>query len=448
MRRSTALLGLIAALFLVLLSSVARAQGPNYVGSRTCGQCHASKYAAFQETWHPRMLREASDEAILGDFTSRDPDLTFSRHEVRYVIGGQYKQRYLTEIEGELYVLPAEWNVVAGEWMPYHPADWRARPYRRLCAGCHTTGYDPWTGEWSEMGVWCEACHGPGGDHVASTGNRTMIVNPARLDFESQAEVCGQCHSRGHDPSGTYPFPVGFRPGGPTRLAEAFIFTTDPGDFWPDGSAKKHHMQYLDWQKGEHARSVNCIFCHVSHSKGETDHQTRMVGNHRCIICHESKRDQGAHIPFMKDVPVFCTDCHMPAISQLVVTDFQIRSHTFWPPDPRKTMQYGGQEVMPTACYICHTDKPAEWAAAVLGLPLSASAVQAATQVETPAPTALARAPAETPVPARVPAETEEASGANPRRPALVASSAVVLGLLGLGAVFWTRRRGRRAEGR
>jgi hypothetical protein len=391
------------------------------------------------------MLQPATDETILGNFNVQDPNLTFTKEQVRYVIGGQYKQRYLTEIDGELYVLPAEWNVLSRRWVAYHPQDWRERPYRQLCAGCHTTGYDPVSGTWSEPGVWCEACHGPGSQHVASTGNRAFIVNPARLDFKAQAEVCGQCHSRGLDLSGRYPFPVGFRPGGPARLAELFVFTTDPSDFWPDGSAKRHHMQFLDWQKGEHSNAVNCIFCHVSHSVGETDHQTRMVGNDRCVICHESKRDQDAHIPFMAGVPVECTDCHMPAVSQLVPTDFQIVSHTFWPPDPRKTLQYG-QERMPTACYICHTDKPPEWAISVLGLTPPEETPPAPTSLSQPTPVAVAAVAAAVP-PAGQIIEHPRVSSQDmaPVKLGLSFLSGGLLTLLTLGGLAWwvrSRKRG------
>ena len=349
----------------------------DYVGSATCSRCHANTYETFKQTWHPNMLRPATDDNILGDFNSQDPDLDFTREEADWVLGGQYKQRYLTEEDGQLFVLLSEWNVetrewsayVTGEWVPYEGQIWRKRPYAQYCAGCHTTGFNPVTQTWVEPGVGCEACHGPGGDHVASTGNRTKIINPADLEFRKQVEICAQCHSRGEDPSEQFPYPVGYYPGGPAELEETFILTTDPDDFWPNGTAKRHHMQYQDWQIGEHKDSVSCIFCHTSHSVGETDHQTRMVGNDRCVICHEGQTDLAAHIPFMASVAdqVNCTDCHMPQISKLVPTDFEILSHTFSPPDPAVSIAYGGFEQMPNACNLCHTDKSPEWAAGVLG---------------------------------------------------------------------------------
>ena len=58
------------------------------------------------------------------------------------------------------------------------------------------------------FGVACEACHGPGGDHVRRhanpferyeahrrDGTDSSIVDPARLSAERSAMVCGQCHA-------------------------------------------------------------------------------------------------------------------------------------------------------------------------------------------------------------------------------------------------------------
>jgi hypothetical protein len=330
---------------------------------------------------------------ILGDFASTDPDLSFTRDDLAYVVGGQFSQRYLTEIEGELYILPAQWNIVSGEWVAYHPDDWRERPYTSYCAGCHTTGFDPNTGTWLEDGVQCEACHGPGLDHVALAGDRAHIVNPANLTFDEQTEVCGQCHLRGHDPTGEYDFPTQYRPGGPLTLNEAFIPTTDPDAFFPDGSSKRHHQEYLDWQLSPHAEGVACVFCHVSHSRGETEHQTRFVGNHRCVICHEEKKDLALHIPFHPLGEMVCTDCHMPTLAESSEAEynFDFHSHTFWPPDPRVTMQYGGQGVMPNACNLCHSDQSPEWAAQAMGLEIETVSLQptpTAPRPPTPVPTA------------------------------------------------------------
>jgi hypothetical protein len=374
MRRRMLLIGLMLVTLSLLTYGTVWGQAPGYVGSGKCAQCHGAKYESYRDTWHAKILRPATDETVVGDFGSTDPDLTFGRDDVVYVVGGQFSQRYLTEIDGALFVLPAQWNVATAEWVAYHPVDWQQRPYARHCAGCHTTGFDAASESWAEDGVQCETCHGPGLQHVALAGDRAHIVNPALLKFDEQTEICGQCHLRGHDPTGEHDFPTEYRPGGPLTLDEAFFPTTEEDAFFPDGSSRRHHQEYLDWKLSGHAEGVACVFCHVSHSRGETLHQTRFVGNHRCVICHEEKKDLALHIPYHPLGDMVCTDCHMPTLAQAPTAEynFDIHSHTFWAPNPAVTILYGGQGIMPNACNLCHTDQSPEWAAETLGLEIGA----------------------------------------------------------------------------
>jgi hypothetical protein len=444
MRRQMILFGFALAVVSLLAHGTAEAQKPGYVGSSKCAQCHGAKYESYRQTWHARILRPATDETVLGDFTSTDPDLSFGRDEVAYVVGGQFSQRFLTDIDGELYVLPAQWNVNSREWVAYHPDDWQERPYARYCAGCHTTGFDAANGGWAEEGVQCEACHGPGLDHVALAGDRSHIVNPANLTFDEQTKICGQCHLRGHDPTGQYDFPTDYRPGGPVTLDEAFIPTTEQDAFFPDGSSKRHHQEYLDWQLSPHAEGVSCVFCHVSHSRGETEHQTRFVGNHRCVICHEEKKDLALHISFHPVGEMVCTDCHMPTLAQSAEAEynFDFHSHTFWPPDPRLTIHYGGQEIMPNACNLCHTDQTPEWAAQAMGLEVEAVSL---------APTPTAERPP-TPIPTPTPflgLTTEELAEEPPMGGSLLLWVVAGLGLLAVVvAIILASQRYGRGRGR
>jgi hypothetical protein len=312
------------------------------------------------------------------------------------------------------------------------------------CAGCHTTGFDAATGNWAEDGVQCEACHGPGLEHVALAGDRAQIVNPALLTFEKQTEICGQCHLRGHDPTGEYSFPTAYQPGGALSLDEAFIATDEVDAFFPDGSSRRHHQEYLDWQLSGHAEGVACAFCHVSHSSGETLHQTRFVGNHRCVVCHEEKKDLAHHIPYHPVGEMVCTDCHMPTLAQSesVEYNFDFHSHTFWPPDPRVTIMYGGQTEMPNACNLCHADKTAEWAAEAMGLEAGAVSL---------VPTGTPAVPP-TPVPTVTPflgLDEEEFTDEQPSREYLLLWLVAGLGLLVVAvALILVIQRQKRGEGR
>ena len=150
----------------------------------------------------------------------------------------QWKQLYITKIGASHYVLPLQFNAKTGEYVPYNLSEWYdvdnlpiaetdlespETAYERRCAGCHSTGVEValnanglWTMTFADMNVACEACHGPGSDHVLAPTvalKKATIVNPATLwattdlnddnqlsvidDLIAQNNVCYQCHQQG-----------------------------------------------------------------------------------------------------------------------------------------------------------------------------------------------------------------------------------------------------------
>jgi len=61
---------------------------------------------------------------------------------LRYTIGTQWKQGYVVEKNGSLYVAPVQYDVENHNWLTYHESDWDQRDWSLNCAGCHTTGAD------------------------------------------------------------------------------------------------------------------------------------------------------------------------------------------------------------------------------------------------------------------------------------------------------------------
>ncbi|MFQ5590059.1 MAG: cbb3-type cytochrome c oxidase subunit II [Phycisphaerae bacterium] len=72
----------------------------------------------------------------------------------------------------------------------------RNEPIKDNCLPCHTTGFNPATGHYSEEGVGCEACHGPGSDAVklALVGKTQEHKDAIRLNVDSTL-VCARCHN-------------------------------------------------------------------------------------------------------------------------------------------------------------------------------------------------------------------------------------------------------------
>lgn len=69
-------------------------------------------------------------------------------------------------------------------------------PERDKCLGCHTTGYNPITKQYSEPGVTCEACHGPGERfaHLMATG-RAAEGKVIAIGNIWNGNPCARCHS-------------------------------------------------------------------------------------------------------------------------------------------------------------------------------------------------------------------------------------------------------------
>src|SRR5690606_12057776 len=123
----------------------------------------------------------------------------------------------------ELWQFPFVYHFESQRFIPrddafLQPPD--AKPHRARwnsnCIQCHAVMGQPAHDEASdrfessvvELGIACEACHGPGRQHAerhknpvtryrqrASEAADPTIVNPARLAPDRAAAVCGQCHS-------------------------------------------------------------------------------------------------------------------------------------------------------------------------------------------------------------------------------------------------------------
>lgn len=80
----------------------------------------------------------------------------------------------------------------------------RDEPLRDNCLPCHTTGYNPETGHYSEEGVACEACHGPGQEPVGLVLEGRVDEHKKRIRVGVDSKlVCARCHNP-HVPVGTH----------------------------------------------------------------------------------------------------------------------------------------------------------------------------------------------------------------------------------------------------
>ena len=356
-----------------------------FVGSGTCRECHQEIYDRWKGTLMANVLQDvkARPAAILADFSTPDPLVTFSRDEITHTYGSKWKQRYFKRVGDDFVVLPAQWDVQNKQWRPYYvkpgtewwtafyPAGQEQRPTGALCDGCHSVNYDIATKQVTEWNVGCEKCHGAGSAHLEEPVNET-IVNPAKLDHVRADDICIQCHSQGRPrqlPIGGhyYDWPVGFQPG--DRLAnvwqlEEHHLGAETFTHWPDGTAHKNRMQGNDYVNSlMYAKGVTCYGCHDVHGT-EHDADIRLAGNAVCTQCHAETLQPGPrgsleyHTQHKADSEGSrCIACHMPAIQQTIGT-VMVRSHTFRFVSPAKSEA----DKIPNACTMCHKDRTNEWA--------------------------------------------------------------------------------------
>jgi hypothetical protein len=355
------------------------AQPKLYVGSDTCKMCHLEHFDSWKMTLHSRMLQDAQknkdaiivelDEKTIREDLSKISGLKVPAdqiwipkvEEVKYTIGSQWKQRYLVEKDGKLFISPIQYNAESHRWVNYNEDTWDKRPWILGCGGCHATGVDLDKNNFSEPGVACEACHGKGSWHAALPKTavfekRQTIVNPAKLTAGTAVQICGSCHNRGkatkHEKA---EWAVGYEPG--KSLSAYFKSTSfaagDKRHLYANEFSKGHHQQYIDWEQSKHYyEGVSCTSCHYVHQVGvpPTRSQTQAAGSKQCLSCHEVINNNLAH-----SIHSFanCVGCHMPRIASSAESG-DLHSHVFITLLPEDTLK---NKDVPNSCQTCHKHK-------------------------------------------------------------------------------------------
>ncbi len=264
------------------------------------------------------------------------------------------------------------------------------------CINCHSTVGQPRQNpktqvmetRVAELGISCEACHGPAQEHVRLNSDPRhryashklkkadpTIVNPSRLTSKKASDTCGQCHAIRYNNSQAQWSMDGFsyRPGGDlekeTPLArmdkhqdKAMHPALANGCFWSDGMVRVSGREFNGlvetpcYQRGE----LSCLSCHSMH-KSDPDDQLAagMNGNQACLQCHTAFRgkiEQHTHHRANSSGSL-CYNCHMPHTTYGLLK--AIRSHQITSPSVPSSVQTG----RPNSCNLCHLDRSLGWTA-------------------------------------------------------------------------------------
>ncbi len=395
----------------------------HYTGSKSCIDCHKIEYDQWLKSDHYFAMDTASDKSVLGDFNDVDyvrkgithkfykKDGKFYVHtegtggkmqdfEIKYTFGIWPLQQYLIPFPGgRLQTLPIAWDTIKKRW--FHMADavypdevltphnwlyWtnQAQNWNGMCAECHSTdlkkGFDPVTKTfhttYSEISVGCEACHGPGSEHLKwaelpegsrpSNTNYGLTVNTNIKENEPYVNLCAKCHARKTSLQD-------FVPGTGDLLNQIIPQLPREPLYFADGQIKEEDYVYGSFtQSMMYMNNIKCNDCHNVHTG-----RLLFRGNKLCLQCHRPDQyDTYAHHfhkqegePGQPVVTVFgdtmdvgsgarCINCHMDGRYYMGV-DYR-RDHSFRIPRP----DLSDELHTPNACTQCHGDKSNKWAAA------------------------------------------------------------------------------------
>jgi len=367
-----------------------------YVGSAKCNSCHMGEHHDWQKSLHAKMMRKVDVEGVVvADFHAEG--ITFDPQQAVWAIGSKWEQQFMGVEDGHEVLLPGAWLKSTSKWKTQGWDGWTVPDPLKRCHGCHTVGLNIETGKFVEPSVGCESCHGPGDWHASTMGVGKIATG---LD----AQICGQCHTRGHSKKDGLFYPHGYRPG--DNLADYFdeikpYSAQNTSQWWSNGHARKRHQEYFSWKQGGHSDSLKhlknnyngrygdvtskCLSCHAGEAAVDKMSEDYLLENVEqgvtCAVCHNTHNqlDQpritcnschtgGAyyhqseknetHIACSKEAQVGCVGCHMPK-TVMNGGAYTLHSHKAGVITPKESQKIG----VPNSCANggCHNDKSLDW---------------------------------------------------------------------------------------
>src|SRR5690606_17512420 len=154
-----------------------------YVGSSACLGCHPGEHASFSRTYHRTMTQRADARSVLAPFERRGDEVWADGERIVLTTGSHREQAYWVAgaRPGELSLLAFVWMLRERRMLP------RSEPFltppgvplgatrwASNCIACHAVAgaprhdasKDAFDTRAAELGVACEACHGPAAAHV------------------------------------------------------------------------------------------------------------------------------------------------------------------------------------------------------------------------------------------------------------------------------------------
>jgi len=310
--------------------------GARFAGDQACAECHqniaasqpgnsmwramefgaespilkshpALKFRAGQYVWE---ITRQGDQSL---YAVSDGTETISV-PIHFVFGqGKAGQTYVLQYDGALYESRVSfYNDIEGldftvgssraTTKSLREAFGRKIPHDETlrCFGCHSTGAASGGQLHVEKltpGVRCEACHGPGAEHVAATRagqpRAGAIFNPGRLGGDELTQVfCAACHGN----------------------ADNVTTLKNAGDLI---NVRFQPYRIFNSKCYSNDKRISCTACHDAHAPLRQD---AAYYDEKCLACHQSNRKPAAEArekgaaPRCRTGVKNCAECHMPKV--------------------------------------------------------------------------------------------------------------------------------------
>ncbi|TCI90396.1 tetratricopeptide repeat protein [Tenacibaculum sp. M341] len=368
-----------------------------FLGDKKCKECHQKEFKNWKGSHHDKAMEVANSETVLGNFknitfesqgvTSRffkkgkdffvnteGPDGNYHDYKIAYTCGVFPLQQYIVKFpNGRYQCLKTAWDSKVGKWFDLYPdfkivhSEWLhwsrgGLNWNTMCADCHSTNVrknyrretDSYNTKYSLINVSCEACHGPGKQHVNDVArlgedyvNSDTFLMTSNTSPKELVDQCARCHMRREQFSKAYDFKG-------TMLDHYFPQLIEEERYHADGQILDEVYVYGSFvQSKMYQNNISCTNCHNAHSL-----KLKFEGNALCAQCHEPQKYNAKthHAHNINSEGAQCVNCHMPG-NYYMGNDFR-RDHSLRVPRPDLSLKYG----TPNACTNCHNDKDDEWA--------------------------------------------------------------------------------------
>ena len=358
-----------------------------YVGMETCATCHQDKHQTFVHTGMGLSFDSATrqkssalyginhqvydsssdlhyypfwenDKLYIKEFRLLEQDTIHQfTQEINYIVGsGQHTNSHIIEKNGYLFQAPITFYVQKQKWdlAPGFEGGNNSRFSRILnseCISCHNSMPELIDNSQFKFktignGIDCERCHGPGELHVNQRMNGQgvdvrnkidpTIVNPSKLSWDRQIDLCQRCHLQGLNLLKEGKKFTDFKPG--MKLSDIFEiylpeYEGDQSQFDMANHSQRFQMSKCFTSSNKSDLKFTCISCHNPHVSVKITGTE--VYNTACAQCH-AKKDCTTAPEQLIEASHNCVSCHMPPSSSEDIPHVSVHDHYTRKPNEKK----------------------------------------------------------------------------------------------------------------